>query len=86
MANKVEANWHKDAAGHTRPTDMVGKRYFHPKTGHLYEVVGTALDAERGVWMVTYMRVTEDRSPEVNTFVHTLDDFRREGRFMEVKQ
>lgn len=80
--------WHNDAKKHSAPTKMVGKSYFHPKTRNVYEVTGVTFDAERGLWMVVYERDARFKNgelPETN-FVHTIEDFTREGRFVEIQK
>lgn len=80
---RMEANWHKDADGQTHPDEFVGKQFFHPKTGHLYEVTGYGIDSQREVWLLFY-KDTSSRGSDF-TFCHTITDFKREGRFMQVK-
>lgn len=64
----------------------VGKTYFHPKTGHLYMVVGTVFQSEDNRWEVAYMRISGGGLLRGPLFCHRPEDFDREGRFMEVKK
>ena len=79
-------NIHADAAGKKAPTDLRGKVFFHPGTGSLYKVTGHSFDAERERWMVNYVRTNADGDVFDQTYTHLPEDFRREGRFLEVKQ
>lgn len=84
MANKHE-RWHADKGGvkgSDLDTTYVGKTYFHPKTGHLYRVSDVIFDSERERWLIMYNRIGD--GGEV-TYAHLPEDFKREGRFMEVK-
>lgn len=80
---RMDADWHKDADGHARPDQFSGKQFFHPKTGHLYEVTGYGIDAERELWLLHYRQVGTVPS---YLFTHTISDFTRRGRFLEVKE
>lgn len=80
---RMTETWHADADKNTRPDKFVGKQYFHPKTGHLYRVIGHGIDAQREVWVLFYVQVSEEYD---FTFVHTINDFCRVGRFLEVKE
>jgi len=81
--------WHADVKG-VKPSQhllqMVGKRYFHPKTGHIYIVKGFSFDSERGLWMINYRNEYEDGDNTDFDFCHLPEDFQREGRFLEVKR
>lgn len=59
----------------------IGRRYFHPKSGGLYRVVGYSFDSERERWVLMYQRETGGV-----VFSHLPEDFDREGRFLEVKK
>ncbi len=90
MTHKPLKLWHNDAAGHEAPKTMVGKFYFHPKTGSIYTVKNVVFDAQRSLWMVVYSKVNINNAhhhemPECD-FVHTVDDFKIEGRFVEIKK
>lgn len=78
----------KDADSWNRPDSYVGKFYFHLKTGHLYLVTDFGIDAQRELWLLFYERVLFGQdSDEANfTFVHTVTDFVKAGRFIEVKE
>lgn len=81
--NQTRRGW-RDKSG-KYPDDMnkyVGKTYFHPKTGHLYQVVGIVFQSEDEAWMLAYRRVN-DVGP---VCTHRPEDFFREGRFLEVKK
>lgn len=67
-----------DSAGKRAPVELKG-RYYHPGTGHIYNVTGYVFDAERERWMVQYRR--EDGG---EAYVHLPEDFKREGRFLSV--
>lgn len=85
MAYMTET-WHKDKEGFVRPDRYVGKKYFHPKTGKLYEVVGFGIDSQRELWLVHYRQTASTVDGfEGFTFTHTIAEFIREGRFLEVK-
>lgn len=60
--------------------------FFHPKTGHLYAVVGVIFQSELDRWMIAYQRVTRGGLKTGPVFCHLPEDFEREGRFMEVKK
>lgn len=78
----------KDEDGSSKPDSFVGKKYFHPKTGHLYRVTGYSIDAQRELWVLHYERIydtTPPASENVFTYIHTIADFTRVGRFLEVK-
>lgn len=78
--------FHKDADGNSNPHKFVGKKYFHPKTGHLYQVTGFGIDAQREVWILQYERVMSIVPAQDSwAYFHTIKDFTREGRFLEVK-
>lgn len=64
----------------------VGKTYFHPGRGHLYEVVGIVHQAEDDRWELAYRRVSRGGLLSGQLFCHRPEDFLREGRFMEVKK
>ena len=83
MTLVMTETWHKDASGRTRPNDYVGKMYFHPKTQRLYTVTGFGVDSERELWLLHYVRCHDE---EGFTYHHTIGDFTREGRFVEVKK
>ena len=70
----------------SRVNKYVGSVYFHPKSGHLYEVVGICFQSEDNRWMVCYSRVTKGGLKTGPMFTHRLEDFLREGRFLEVKK
>ena len=74
-----------DKAGMTAPTAMMKKTYFHPKSGHLYTVIGIVFDSERGRWMVRYKQLDAHGNTFGVEFGHLPEDFEREGRFLEVK-
>jgi hypothetical protein len=82
--------WHSDSKG-IKPSQHliqhVGRRYFHPKTGHIYIITGISFDSERELWMINYRN--EESDGEENTdfdFSHLPEDFFREGRFLAVKR
>lgn len=79
--------WHADRAGDKAPSHLIGKTFFHPKTGSLYKVTDVGFDAERGRWMVVYIRLNAqgDRVGSCS-FFHLPEDFLRDGRFLEVSQ
>lgn len=70
----------------------VGKFYFHPKTGHLYQVVGIVFQSQADKWQLAYMRVTTGGLKTGPVFTHYFDDFFQTTevggteRFMEVKR
>ena len=72
--------FHLDAEKNKAPIEAVEKKYFHPKTASVYQVTGYAFDAERGLWLVLYQRLGDP-----TTFAHTVRDWNREGRFVEIK-
>ena len=78
--------WMADTAGQkgTQIVDMIGHRYFHPKTGGLYKVVGIGYDSERERWIVRY--VPEHPDELGFEFTHLPEDFNREGRFLQVRK
>lgn len=82
---RLTAPWQKDSHGDIRPTDYVGKQYFHPRTGTLYEVHDYGIDAERGLWLLFYRKVHAKDDVGAFTFAHTIGDFTLVGRFLEVK-
>lgn len=77
-----------DSAGHW-PSALdkhIGKTFFHPVRGHLYEVVGIVHQAEDDRWELAYRRVTRGGLLVGPLHTHRPEDFLREGRFMEVKK
>lgn len=64
----------------------VGKTYFHPGRGHLYEVVGIVYQSGDDRWELAYRRKTQGGLLVGPLFCHRPEDFLREGRFMEVKK
>lgn len=81
---KLTETWHKDANGDARPDSFIDKTYFHPGTQHLYRVSGFGVDSERSLWLLHYRRLIGGQR-EGLAFHHTISDFTREGRFIEVK-
>lgn len=82
----LTATFHTDADQQSKPERFRGKKYFHPKTGHLYVVTGFRIDSQREVWLLDYELVCDDRpTHEQFAYSHTIKDFTREGRFLEVK-
>ena len=65
---------------------FVGKTYFHPGRGHLYEVVGIVHQAEDDRWEVAYRRVSRGGMLSGPLHTHRPEDFLHQGRFMEVKK
>jgi hypothetical protein len=78
---RITATWHKDADGESSPELYVGKRYFHPGTATLHTVTVYSFDAERAVWLLKY----EHDEGGAFAFSHTIRDFTRDGRFIELK-
>lgn len=64
----------------------IGKTYFHPGRGHLYEVVGIVHQAEEDLWVLAYRRRTNGGLLVGPLHTHRPEDFLREGRFLEVKK
>lgn len=67
-------------------TAFVGKTYFHPGTGHLYDVLGIVFQSEDERWMLAYRRRKSSGVHIGPLFLHRPEDFSREGRFLEVKK
>lgn len=65
---------------------LVGEVFYHPKTGHLYTVIGMVFQSELNRWMVAYRRVTKGGMQTGPLFCHMPEDFEREGRFLPVKK
>ena len=90
MSHQPLKRFHKDAAGVTG--DEVSKaapehsRWFHPKTGKLYRVIGIGFDSERERWVIIYKPQSSDGTDayEAVPFFHLPEDFHREGRFLRV--
>lgn len=80
--------WHKDVGGYKGSdlTSKIGTRWFHPKTGGLYRIIGVGFDSERERWIYHYTKegLDEDDSDLAFPFHHLPEDFHREGRFMRV--
>lgn len=93
-----ELAWDRDAAFTTNkwadsagnwPSGLdkhVGKTFFHPGRGHLYEIVGIVHQAEDDRWELAYRRKTQGGLLVGPLHTHRPEDFFREGRFMEVKK
>ena len=82
----------QDKAG-TYPDELskyVGKLYFHPKTGNLYEVVGIIFQSQDERWEIAYKRVQLNSTIlepiDGPIFTHRPEDFTVEGRFLEVSK
>lgn len=80
---------HQDSAK-KRGVDLLnnapeGSRWFHPKTGHVYEVTGLSFYAESGRWMVNYRREDPGESDPI-VYSHFPEDFHREGRFLRINK
>lgn len=65
---------------------FVGKMFFHPGSGHLYEVVGIVYQSEDDRWELAYRRKSSGGLMTGPLCCHRPEDFLREGRFMEVKK
>jgi len=81
--------WHKDTAGKKASEmhrgELVGSRWFHPKTGGLYFIEGFSFDSERERWMIMYRPEQRDEDDNADfPFAHLPEDFFREGRFLQV--
>lgn len=62
-----------------------GEVYRH-HSGTLYEVLQPVFDAETGERMVAYQQKIELMKPlDVRIYIHTVENFMREGRFERVK-
>jgi hypothetical protein len=79
----VTEDWHEDESGNSKPHRFVGQRYFHAKSSHVYTVTRYSLDAERCLWVLHYQR--ESGAVKFG-FTHTIADFTREGRFIQIKE
>lgn len=84
MAREPLTHNSADGMGNKAPKQLVGKKFFHPGTQHLYEIMGITFDAERERWMVRYARVNTLGDIIGIDFSHLPEDFGREGRFIEV--
>lgn len=69
-----------DAAGNRYPGNMVGWAFRHASTGKEYRVMDVSLDADRAIWMVTYVRMI-DTGEFPTRFSRALSEFMRPGRF-----
>ena len=64
---------------------LIGEKFFHPKTGHVYHVHGVAFQSELDRWQVVYQRTTMGGVKSGPIFTHFYEDFTREGRFLQIK-
>lgn len=83
---RMTQTFHDDAEKQNKPDRFVGKRYFHAKSQCIYRVTGYRIDSQRELWLLDYEMEDKDDSHEKTfSYAHTIADFTREGRFIEVK-
>lgn len=86
MAARIEALWHSDTEGWSKPEELRGKRFLHVATSTLYVVTGFSLNvtSDRVAWMIHYQRENPDMRKEFS-FSRELGEFKTAGKFVEVK-
>lgn len=80
---RVDAFWHKDQKGNSRPDQLRGKVFLHNVTKHLYVVVGAFFNTTTDEWAIAYERYFEDERAEFQ-YTRDMSEF-LDGRFTEVK-
>ena len=83
MTGRVDKLWHKDRDGMDHPQRLVGHRWVHTKTAHLYVVTGYSLNATYDAWDIHYDRFDEEKRGEFG-FTRRMSEF-LDGRFVKVE-